>query len=126
MRKVLQSNKIPKPIGPYSQAIKVNNLIFTSGMIPIDINGNIVEGGIKEQTETVLNNLKLFLEDNKLTFNNVVKINVYLTDISEFSEMNEVYSKFMTTSPPARSIAEVSKLPKNVRIEIDAIIYCED
>lgn len=126
MKKILHSTKIPKPIGPYSQAISAGDFIFTSGMIPIDLNGNVIEGGIKEQTKVVLENLKLFLLDNNLNLENVVKVTVYLDNINDFSEMNEVYSTYMNTSLPARSIAEVSKLPKGVKIEIDAIIYCGD
>lgn len=124
MKKILHSTKIPKPIGPYSQAIRAGDFIFTSGMIPIDLNGNVIEGGIKEQTKVVLENLKLFLLDNNLNLENVVKVTVYLDNINDFSEMNEVYSSYMNTSLPARSIAEVSKLPKGVKIEIDAVIYC--
>ncbi|MCX7834065.1 MAG: Rid family detoxifying hydrolase [Ignavibacteria bacterium] len=124
MKEILHSSKIPQPIGPYSQAIKAGDFIFTSGMIPIDLQGNVINGGIKEQTKTVLENLKLFLVDNNLTLDNVVKITVYLDDINDFSAMNEVYSSYMDKSLPARSISEVSKLPKGVKIEIDAIIYC--
>ncbi len=124
MKKILFSDKLPKPIGPYSQAIKAGDFIFTSGMIPINNDGSIVNGDIKEQTKTVLENLKLFVEDNNLSLNDVVKITVYIDDINDFSKMNEVYSNYMSSSLPARSIAEVSKLPKGVKIEIDAIIYC--
>ncbi|MCS7229612.1 MAG: RidA family protein [Candidatus Kryptonium sp.] len=121
-RKTIYTEKAPKPIGPYSQAIVAGDFIFTSGQIPIDPKTNqIVQGDIKEQTKQVLENLKAVLEAAGATFDDVVKVNVYMRDLNEFPAMNEVYSEYFKNSPPARTTVEVSRLPRDVKIEIDLI-----
>jgi len=121
-KKVVYTEKAPKPVGPYSQAIIAGDFIFTAGQIPIDPKTNqIVQAGIKEQTRQVLENLKAVLEEAGATFDDVVKVTVYMRDLNEFSEMNEVYSQYFKNSPPARTTVEVSRLPRDVKIEIDLI-----
>jgi 2-iminobutanoate/2-iminopropanoate deaminase len=121
-KKVVFTEKAPKPIGPYSQAIIAGNLIFTAGQIPIDPATNqVVQGDIKEQTRRVLENLRAILESVGATFDDIVKVTIYMKDLNEFSAMNEVYSEYFKNSPPARTTVEVSRLPRDVRIEIDLI-----
>jgi 2-iminobutanoate/2-iminopropanoate deaminase len=122
MREPIQTERAPKAIGPYSQAIKANGFIFASGQIPLDPETmQIVEGGIREQTERVMSNLKAVLEAAGSSFERVVKTTVYLSDLGDFAEMNETYGRFFGEAPPARSTVEVRRLPRDVRIEIDVI-----
>jgi len=121
-KKVVYTEKAPKPIGPYSQAIIAGDFIFTAGQIPIDPKTNqVVQGDIKEQTRQVFENLRAILEEAGATFDDVVKVTVYMKDLSEFPAMNEVYSEYFKSSPPARTTVEVSRLPRDVKIEIDLI-----
>lgn len=115
------------PIGPYNQAVIADNLIFTSGQIPVDAATNqLVAGGIKEQTEVVLNNLKGLLEGAGSSLEHVVKTTVFLKNMNDFSGMNEVYGKYFTTpTAPARSTVEAARLPKDVLIEIEAVAALE-
>ena len=125
MKHRIQTDGAPKAIGPYSQAIKALGMVFASGQIPLDpTTGQIVEGDITRQTERVLNNLKAVLEAAGSSLDRVVKTTVFLADLSEFAAMNEAYGKFFGDTPPARSTVEVSRLPRDVRIEIDAIALC--
>ena len=120
--KPIHSDKAPAAIGPYSQAIKVGNLLYTSGQIPIDpATGNIVSGDIKEQTRQALSNIKAILEEAGLTMNNVVKTTVFLTNMEDFTEMNSIYAEFFSEPFPARSAVAVRTLPKGVLVEIEAI-----
>ncbi|HJZ67812.1 MAG TPA: RidA family protein [Blastocatellia bacterium] len=122
MKDRVHTDSAPKAIGPYSQAIKANGLIFASGQIPLDpVTMQIVEGGIREQTDRVLNNLSAVLTAAGSSLNRVVKTTVFLADLGDFAEMNEVYGRFFGESPPARSTVEVSRLPRDVRVEIDVI-----
>ncbi|HEY7912322.1 MAG TPA: RidA family protein [Blastocatellia bacterium] len=122
MREPIQTESAPKAIGPYSQAIKANGFIFASGQIPLDPETmQIVEGGIRQQTERVMSNLKAVLEAAGSSFERVVKTTVYLSDLGDFAEMNETYGRFFGEAPPARSTVEVRRLPRDVRIEIDVI-----
>ena len=122
MKKVIQTEKAPKAIGPYSQAIQAGNFLFLSGQIPLDpVTGELVKGDIREQTQQVLENIKGILESQGLRMENVVKSTIFLKDIANFSQVNEVYATYFPTSPPARSTVEVPKLPKNAEIEIEAI-----
>ena len=124
MKEIIFTEKAPKPIGPYSQAIKVGNFLFISGQIPVDPeSGKLVEGDIGAQTHQVLKNIKAIVEAAGGTLNNVIKVTVYLDDMDDFAEMNEVYSQYFSESKPARAAIEVSRLPKNVKIEIEAIAY---
>ena len=120
--KVSSTTKAPAAIGPYSQAIKVGNLVYTSGQIPIDPQtGSIVEGGIKEQTRQSLTNVKAILEEAGLTMANVVKTTVFMADMNDFAEMNAVYAEFFSEPYPARSAVAVKTLPKGALIEIEVV-----
>ena len=122
MREVVTSPKAPQAIGPYSQAIKANGLIFASGQIPIDpTNGQIVAGDIAAQTERVLNNVGEILDAAGSSFQNVVKTTVFLKNMADFAPMNEVYARFFRRDPPARSTVEAARLPKDVLVEIEVI-----
>lgn len=123
LKTILFSDKAPKPIGPYSQAIQFKDLIFTSGQIALNVEGNICSSGIKEQTHMVLENIKSILEDNGSSLDNVIKTTVFLKDMVDFHSMNEVYSNYFNSSLPARSTVEVSRLPKDVRVEIEVIAF---
>ena len=122
MKKVINTNQAPAAIGPYSQAIKVGNLVYTSGQIPINpATGNFVEGGIKEQTRQSLTNIKAILEEAGLSMNNVVKTTVFLADMNDFADMNSVYAEFFSEPYPARSAVAVKKLPKGALVEIEVV-----
>ena len=122
MKKVISTTKAPAAIGPYSQAIQVGNLVYTSGQIPVDPStGMFVEGGIKEQTRQSLLNVKAILEEAGLTMSNVVKTTVVMADMNDFADMNEVYSEFFAEPYPARSAVAVKTLPKGALIEIEVI-----
>jgi 2-iminobutanoate/2-iminopropanoate deaminase len=121
-KKHVTSSKAPKPIGPYSQAIIAGGLLFVSGQIPIDpATGELVEGDIETQTEQALKNVVAILKEAKMGPENVVKTTVFLRDLAEFTRMNEVYARYLGKEPPARSTVQVAGLPRNVKIEIDAI-----
>lgn len=123
MIEYVQTDKAPKAIGPYSQAIDIKPFLFTSGQIPLNTKGELIEGGIEEQTKQVFENLIAILEERNLTLNDVVKVTVYMKDINDFQQMNEVYSSYFKEHKPARSAIEVSRLPKDVNIEIEMIAY---
>jgi len=125
-KKIIQTDRAPKPIGPYSQAIQVGNLIFLSGQIPIHPpTGELVTGDVGKQTRQVLDNIKGVLESQGLGMENVVKATVFLTDIGNFSQMNEVYATYFSSPPPTRSTVEVSGLAKGVNVEIEAIAWID-
>jgi 2-iminobutanoate/2-iminopropanoate deaminase len=123
VQKFITSSDAPKPIGPYSQAIIAGGLMFVSGQVAIDPKtGNLVEGGISEQTEQVLKNLLAILKEAKLGAEHIVKATVYLADMAEFAAMNEVYARHLGQHPPARSTIQAAALPKaGARVEIDLI-----
>lgn len=122
MRKTIATERAPKTIGPYSQAALSNGFAFLSGQIPLDPEtSQLVQGGIAAQTERVLENLKALLEACGSSLAQVVKTTVYLKDLSEFAAMNEVYARHFPENPPARSTVEAARLPRDVRVEIDAI-----
>ena len=126
-KKNLRSASAPAVIGPYSQAVKYGNLIFLSGQIPIDPStGNITADTIESQTHQVLKNIKNFLEDNRLSLKHVIKTTVFVNNIDDFSKINEIYSQYFTEDFPARSLVEVSRLPKNALIEIECICAAEN
>ena len=123
---IIKTDKAPQAIGPYSQGVKVENrgLIFVSGQIPINPeSGGLVSGSIGEETRQVLKNLKAILEEAGSGLDKVVKTCVFLKNMDDFAEMNQVYSEFFQKDPPARSTVEVSRLPKGVRIEVEATAY---
>lgn len=118
--KVISTKKAPAAIGPYSQAIQVGNLVYTSGQIPIDpVTGVFVEGGIKEQTRQSLTNVKAILEEAGLSMANVVKTTVFMADMNDFADMNTVYAEFFSEPYPARSAVAVKTLPKGALVEIE-------
>jgi 2-iminobutanoate/2-iminopropanoate deaminase len=122
MKKVIFTEQAPKAIGPYSQAIESNGLLFISGQVPIDpAIGKVVEGGIKEQTEQVMKNIGAILEAAGYTYNDVVKCTCLLSDMANFGEMNEIYGKYFTEKHPARAAYGVVKLPLGALIEIEVI-----
>lgn len=122
MKKIVCCEKAPKPIGPYSQAIWVGDLLFISGQIPIDPqNGEIVGKNIEQQTVRVLTNIINILDSEGLTTDSLVKTTVFLRDLSDFVGFNEIYEKMLNGARPARSVVEVSRLPKDVLVEIEAI-----
>ena len=119
---IISTNEAPKAIGPYSQAVKANGFLFASGQIPIDpVTGEIVYGGVVSQTHQVCANLRAILAAEKLSFNDVVKTTVFLSDMDNFHAMNEVYSQYFGEQPPARACVQVAKLPRDVSVEIEAI-----
>ena len=122
MKKKIQTDKAPKAIGPYSQAIQAGNIIFCSGQIPIDpASGELIKGNVKEQTVRVMENLEAVLVKAGATFKNVVKTTIFLIDLANFSDVNEIYAKYFDDIPPARATVQVAKLPRDVDVEIDAI-----
>jgi 2-iminobutanoate/2-iminopropanoate deaminase len=121
-KKVIQTDKAPKAIGPYSQAIQAGNFLFLSGQIPLNPKtGELVKGDIRQQTKQVLENIKGVLESQKLGMENVVKVTIFLKDIGNFNQVNEFYATYFPSSPPARSTVEVAKLPRDTDIEIEAL-----
>lgn len=116
-KKVIYSDKAPEPIGPYSQAIAHGNLLFVSGQIALEKSS----GNITEETEQVMYNLKEILSANGMDFSHVVKSTIFLKDMNDFPKVNEVYGKYFTNQPPARETVEVSRLPKDVHVEISCI-----
>ena len=121
-KKIIQTEKAPKAIGPYSQAIRTESLIFTAGQIAIDpATGELVEGGIEEQTRRALTNLRNVLDAGGSGLSYVVKTTVFLKDMNDFPKMNAVYAEFFTEAPPARSTVAAAALPKNALMEIEAI-----
>ena len=127
MKSIISTDKAPAAIGPYSQAVKVGNLLFTSGMIPIDPATNtLVEGGIEVQAERALMNVKALLEESGSSLDKVVKTVVFIKDMNDFAKVNEIYAKYFTKDFPARSCVEVARLPKDVLIEMEAIAEVDD
>ncbi len=122
MRDVISSERAPKALGPYSQAIRANGFVFVSGQIPIDpATGQLIEGDIRSQTERVLKNIAAILWEAGSELDKVVKTTVFLKNLGDFASMNECYAKFWQKDPPARSTVEVAQLPRNVLVEIDVI-----
>ena len=124
MKEIIATDRAPKAIGPYSQATRHNGLVYSSGQIPLDpATGQLIEGGIVEQTARVLENLKGVLEAAGAGLDSVLKTTVFLKDMAEFGAMNEVYAKYFGTNPPARATVEVARLPRDARVEIEAIAF---
>jgi 2-iminobutanoate/2-iminopropanoate deaminase len=122
MKEVIYTEAAPKPIGPYSQAVKAGNMLFVSGQIPIDPKtGEVVKGGIKEQTRQVLENIRAVLEAAGYTLNDVTMAFVFLADLNMFPEYNEVYAQYFKEKPPARVTVQAARLPRDVLIEIAVI-----
>lgn len=122
MKKIISTKDAPAAIGPYSQAAEAAGLLFISGQLPIDpATGNMAAPEIKAQTETVLKNLDAILRSEGLTLDNVLKTTVFMTDLGQFAQMNEVYGRFFSANPPARATIEVKGLPKAALVEIEAV-----
>ncbi|MFC4323939.1 RidA family protein [Litchfieldia salsa] len=119
--KVVQTDFAPQAIGPYSQGIVVNNMFYSSGQIPLTAEGQLIEGGVKEQAEQVFKNLSAVLEAAGASFETVVKATVFIKNMDDFAAINEVYGAYFSTHKPARSCVEVARLPKDVLIEIELI-----
>ncbi len=121
-KQIINTTAAPAPIGPYNQAVRVGNLLFVSGQIPLDAaTGTLVESGIQDETEKVMQNLAAILEEAGMNFSNVVKSSIFLTDMNQFAAVNEVYGKYFTENAPARECVQVAALPKFVRVEISVI-----
>jgi 2-iminobutanoate/2-iminopropanoate deaminase len=124
MKDIVLTDRGPKPIGPYSQAVRSNGFVFVSGQIALDPKtGEFVGSDVRQQTERVLENLKAIVEAAGVHLNHVVKTTVYLKDMNDFAVMNEVYSRYFTLSPPARSTVQAARLPKDALVEIDVVAF---
>ncbi|GGK32028.1 reactive intermediate/imine deaminase [Caldalkalibacillus thermarum] len=124
--KKVQTQDAPQAIGPYSQAVQVGSLLFTSGQIPLTPDGKLVEGDVRAQTRQVLANLEAVLKAAGATLNDVIKTTVFIKDMNEFAQVNEVYGEIFGEHKPARSCVEVARLPKDVRVEIECIARIPD
>jgi 2-iminobutanoate/2-iminopropanoate deaminase len=123
-KQIIKPKNSPAAVGPYNHAVRVGDLLFCAGQIPIDPkDGNLISGDIKAQTDRVLQNVKAILDDQKLTFTNVVKSTVFMTNLADFAGMNEIYSKYFTENFPARSTIQVAALPKGAGVEIEVIAH---
>jgi len=123
VNEIISTDKAPKAIGPYSQAVRAGGFLFTAGQIALDpASGQIVEGDVARQTERVMQNLKAIVEAAGSSLDRAVKATVYLKDMSDFAAMNEVYGRYFAASPPARSTVEAARLPRDVRVEIDLVV----
>jgi 2-iminobutanoate/2-iminopropanoate deaminase len=123
-KQIIKPAKSPAAVGPYNHAVRVGDLLFCAGQIPLNpADGNLVAGDIKVQTQRVLENVKTILDDQKLTFANVVKSTVFLTNLADFAAMNEVYAKYFTSDFPARSTVQVAALPKGASVEIEVVAH---
>lgn len=122
VKEIVATDKAPRAIGPYSQAVRAGQMLFASGQIPIDpATGEFVAGGIAEQTEQVMRNLSAVIEASGASLNQVVKTTVFLADMDDFTAMNEVYGRFFTENPPARATVQAARLPRDARVEVEAI-----
>jgi len=122
----LSTQNAPEAIGPYSQAVKVNGLLYTSGQIALELNGEMVENDIKKQTRKIFSNIKALLEDNGSCLDNVIKVNIFLTNMHDFGIVNVIMAETFGDHKPARSTVSVHGLPKNAMIEIDVIATAAD
>jgi 2-iminobutanoate/2-iminopropanoate deaminase len=123
-KQIIKPAKSPTAVGPYNHAVRIGDLLFCAGQIPIDPkDGNLMSGDIKVQTQRVLENVKAILDDQSLTFANVVKSTVFMTSLADFGGMNEIYAKYFTDNFPARSTIQVAALPKGASVEIEVIAH---
>jgi 2-iminobutanoate/2-iminopropanoate deaminase len=123
MKEIISTDKGPKAIGPYSQAVKANGFIFTAGQVAFDpATGQLVEGDVARQTARVMENLKAIVDAGGSSLDRAVKATVYLKDMNDFAAMNEVYGRYFPSNPPARSTVEAARLPRDVRVEVDLIV----
>ncbi len=122
-KKIIKPSASPSPVGPYNHAVRAGDLLFCSGQIPLDGEGNLVTGDIRVQTERVLENVRAILDDQKLTFANVVKSTVFMTNLTDFAAMNEIYARYFTSDFPARSTVQVAALPRGASVEIEVVAH---
>lgn len=123
-KKIIKPAKSAAAVGPYNHAVRIGDLLFCAGQIPIEpASGNIVAGDVKAQTDRVLQNVKAILDDQNLSFSNVIKSTVFMTNLADFAGMNEVYAKYFTADFPARSTVQVAALPKGANVEIEVIAH---
>jgi 2-iminobutanoate/2-iminopropanoate deaminase len=123
-KRIIKTEKASLPVGPYNQAVSIGNLIYTAGQIPLDRLGNMVSGGIKEQTQQVLENVKCVIEAGGSSLDKVVKATVFLKDLNDFGGMNEIYSQyFKSDNAPARTTIQVARIPKDSLVEIEVVAY---
>ncbi len=126
VKEIITTARAPQAIGPYSQAVRAGKLVFTSGQISLDpATGEFIAGGVREQTEQVLKNLSAVLKAAGAELDQVVKTTVFLADMNDFAAMNEVYGRFFTSKPPARATVQAARLPRDARVEIEAIAVLE-
>lgn len=123
MKRIITSNKAPKAIGPYSQAVILNNVLYTSGQIGLDPQTGDLKDGIEEQVKQVMENLKALLKEADMDFSNVVKTTIFLKSMDDFTTVNQIYASYFNENPPARSCVEVSALPKGALVEIELIAH---
>ena len=124
MKEIISTAQAPAAIGPYSQAVAWNGLLFLSGQIPLDpATGAIVEGGVEEQTVRVLENLGAVLTAGGASYSTVLKTTIFVKDLADFAKVNEIYSRYFQSAPPARATVEVARLPRDVKVEIEAIAF---
>ena len=119
--KVVNTSKAPEALGPYSHATVINGLVFTSGQIPLNVDGEIVSDDVKAQTKQVLENVKVVLDEAGSDIDSVIKATIFIADMNEFQNINEVYGEYFAKHQPARSCVEVARLPKDVKVEIEVI-----
>ena len=125
IKRIIQTEQAPAAIGPYSQAIRIGDFLYTSGQIALDPeSGMFLSGEIEEETEQTLKNISAILQAGGVNFENVIKTTVYLSDLNDFTRMNQVYEKYFSKNKPARACVQVAALPKGAKIEIDAIASC--
>jgi 2-iminobutanoate/2-iminopropanoate deaminase len=121
-KQIINTTGAPAPIGPYNQAIKIGDFLFVSGQIPMDaVTGDIVKSGIQDETEKVMENLEAILKEAGMDFSNIVKSSIFITDMGQFAQINEVYGKYFPSNAPARETVQVAGLPKGVNVEISVI-----
>ena len=122
MKDIINTDKAPAPIGPYNQAVRANGMLFISGQIPVDSStGQLITSDIVSETHRVMKNLAAVLEEAGLDFEHIVKTSIFLKDMGQFSQVNEIYGSYFSSDPPARETIQVAQLPKNVNVEISAI-----
>lgn len=126
-KQIIKTDKAPKPVGPYSQAVKAGNLVFVAGQVAIDPKtGTLIQGDIKDQTKRVLENIKAILEAASLPMDHVVKTSVFLKNMADFPKMNDVYGSYFKSGPPARTTVQAGNLPAGAEVEIDVVAFSPD
>ena len=123
MKRAVESPGAPKPVGPYSQAIVTSDYVFLSGLIPITVEGDLIKGDVRSQFETIMQNARAILEQAGSSLDKVLKVTVFMTDLSRFDEMNRVYAEFFRSPYPSRTTIQVSSLPKGAEIEIEILAH---